>query len=116
MSQTQTLNLSARKGDTWNGFTMSISKNGSPVDLTDAELLMQLKKKAYDTESVLEFSNLPAAEYSISTVSVSSFQVEPTVIDVYANDYVYDFQITFADGVILTPFEGTFTIYQDVSR
>jgi hypothetical protein len=116
MTASQTINLSARKGDTWNGFSMSITKNGTPVDLTDAELLMQLKKKPSDTDAQLEFSSLSAADYTITTNSVSSFSVDPTIIDINANDYFYDFQITFADGVVLTPFEGTFTIFQDVSR
>lgn len=116
MTDTQTLNLSARKGDTWRGFSMSISKNGTPFNLTGSVMLMQLKKKAYDTEAVLEFSNLSAADYSITSTSVSSFTVDETILDIYANDYVYDFQITLADTSVITPFQGTFTIIQDVSR
>lgn len=113
---TETLNLSAYKGTTWNGFQMSITRNGTPLDLTGAELLMQLRKEAASSTVALEFSNEEGAEYSIQTNSVSSFSVDPAIIDISACNYDYDFRITLSDSTVLVPFKGTFAIIQNVSR
>jgi len=77
---------------------------------------MQIKTKATDDHSVLEFST------STSTITISApalsgvFYTEPRIVDVPANKYVYDIQITLNTGRILTPVSDYFNVTQDVSR
>jgi hypothetical protein len=114
--------IQCKRGDTYRGsqYTFSLSSVELsayiPVDLTDASILMQVKHKATDDENVLEFST-STATISISAPALSGiFYTEPRIIEVDANKYVYDIQITLNTGRILTPVSDNFLVTQDVSR
>lgn len=114
--------ITTKRGDSYKGSCYTISLSNPelsayvPVDLTDCEVLMQVKTKATDDHSVLEFST-STATISISTPAVSGvFYTEPRIVDVPANKYVYDIQITLNTGRILTPVSDYFNVTQDVSR
>lgn len=98
------------KGDTWNGAIFEILENGTPLDLTGATFLCQIKKHATDSDSVLELSP------QVTDGAAGKLEIAALVIDIPARQYVFDIQITLASGRILTPISGTFTILQDVSR
>jgi hypothetical protein len=109
----ETLNLSAYKGSTWNGFSMSITLNGEPLDMTGASFGMELRKEAGSSTVALALSS---SDNSIESTSISSFRVNPRIINIMACNYDYDFKIILPDETVLYPFRGTFEIIQNVTR
>lgn len=111
----------AKKGDTYRGSNYIISLSNSqlsafePLNLTDASILMQVKKQKIDEECVLQFST------SDSTIIISEplsgiFNTVQRIVDVESNKYFYDIQITLSSGRIITPVSDNFSVTQDVSR
>ena len=102
--------ITHRRGDTYQGAAFSFSLNGSPLDLTGAAVLMQIKKNSADSTAVLEFTEADG------TIDDNTFALSPVIIGVAPRAYVYDLQITLASGRVITPVSGTFEILSDVSR
>ena len=114
--------INTKRGDTLRSsvYTISLSSDELsayiPVDLTDCEILMQVKTKATDDHSVLEFST-STATITISAPALSGiFYTEPRIVDVPASKYVYDIQLTLSNGRVLSPVSDYFNVTQDVSR
>lgn len=114
--------ISVKKGNTYRGSQYSISLSSValstlvPVDLTGASILMQVKHKPTDDDAVIEFST-STSTITISAPSLSGiFYTQPRIIDVCADKYVYDVQITLNTGRVITPISDNFLVSQDVSR
>ncbi len=97
------------------GVDFEILLNGSPVDLTDATILMQVKRNPSYSTAQLEYStdlgNIVITEAVNGLVSLPA-----NIVDIVPRVYVYDLQITLSTGRVITPFSGTFTVNSDVSR
>jgi hypothetical protein len=108
-----------RRGDTWPGIkAIGITINGSPIDLSDAQIDMELKRD-YDYPAVLKLST------TTSTISVlpqlSAFTILPQVIEIPPAIYKYDIQIkthisSSTLSAVNTYIEGTWEIYFDITR
>jgi hypothetical protein len=109
------LPLIAKRNDTFNEVPFQINFNSAPLDLTDAEICMQLRK-VYDGEVFLTLSSVMDAGITITDALAGEFKINEQIISVKAGNYLYDIQITFADGTVKTWIEGVFTILNDVSR
>lgn len=107
-------NFSTKRGDTWSGATVTVTENDVAMDLTDASILMQLKRDACDSSYVLELST--GSGITITNAADGQFTIDAVIIGLTPKNYVYDVQITLASGRIVTILEGTFTVEQDVSR
>jgi hypothetical protein len=102
-----------RRGDTWNGFTVSVSTPDGPLDLTGAAVLVQLRKKP-DLPVVAQWSSDDAP--ATITISAATVTILPRVLAVESGEYVLDVQITLADDTVRTVFAAILPVEADVSR
>lgn len=107
--------ITVKRGDTFKGLTFEFLLNGSPVDLTSAIIRMQVKKKASDSEAVLEF--LTSNNTLVITDAINGvFQLPESIIEAVPKVYVYDVEMTLNTGRVITPFNGNFEVTEDVTR
>ena len=104
------------KGDTFNGILFTIKVNSVALDLTDAEINMDLRL-ALTGASVKRFTSVNDEHITISaTPSDGTFTFNNQLINVPAENYKYDIEITFADDTVKTYIYGNWTIIQDVTH
>lgn len=100
--------------DTFDGVTFNLKVDGSPVDLTDCVIKMQLKKQPSLT-AILELSTESGIEIVHAVNGV--FKVSQQIISVATPDqYKYDIQITFPDEKVRTYIEGVWLIKADITQ
>lgn len=97
--------------DTFEGFDLTITLNGVPLDLTGASIRMQLRINTQAT-AVKEFSTTNGS-MTITDALNGKFTFNQQIIDVDANSYYYDMQITLGDGRVYTFLKGSWNIVQD---
>jgi hypothetical protein len=109
------LNFSHIKGDTFDEVEFSIQKNSVALDLTGAIIRMQLKKECGGIP-ILSFTSVAAAGITITNAVGGLFKINKQIININSFNYVYDIEITFADGTVKTWIEGNFLIKCDITR
>lgn len=103
-------------GDTWRGLAMTITLNGTPLNLTGATVLMQMRKLAASADKLYEWkSDGTDPQIEITDAIAGKVTVKKRTI-VGFGSLVFDIQVTTADGVVRTVASGTLPITQDVSR
>lgn len=104
-----TLNFSTKRGDTFKQTDFQINVNESPLDLTDGEVKMQLRKEA---------GGIVALEVGITIFDATNgeFCINEQIIDIQACTYKYDIQITQASGEVDTWISGLFVVTDDITR
>ncbi len=103
------------RGDTWEGIEeIVISKNGLPLNLTDASVLMQFRKDV-DSPVALELST-DNGGVLITDGPGGKIKVPGTRILMQYGTYNYDLQVTLADGFVKTYLKGTWKIVADISH
>jgi hypothetical protein len=117
-------NFSVIKGDTFPGqYVFQIMVDGSPLDLTDCHIKADFRaginiKPAITMESHpadVEGEPQPAL-IEISDPLQGKFKFAKQIIDIKAGAYIYDVQLTLANGDIFTWLKGTMTVEQDVTQ
>lgn len=99
------------RGDTWLGYpSISVQLNGEPLDLSGANILMQMRRSPSASEVAKEFTVTMVDELA------GAFRVEPTIMDCPPSTYFADIELTLADGRVLTVISLIFNILPDVSR
>lgn len=109
-------NIRAHKaGDTWEGIrSITIFRNGSALDLTNANAQMKVKFQI-DAPTVIEFNSLDnTIVFSAPTSGI--LDIPARIVDVPPATYIYDLQITLASGEVKTFLEGKWPILSQVSR
>ena len=103
------------KGDTFDGILFTIIVNGSPLDLTDAHILMSLKLTS--TGAVTQhFSSDNGDGITISSpVTDGKFVIDAQTISFAAATYRYNIKITLSNGIVKTYVGGSWKILQDVT-
>jgi len=106
------------KGDTYpreSDYLYTITKNGSPLDLTDALIEIEFRVAA-DYDPVMTWSSAPEeGQIIITDPTEGQFKYASQVIDIKAGAYNYDVQITIA-GEKMTYLKGKLTIVQDITQ
>ena len=103
------------KGDTFNGILFTIKVNDVALNLTDAEINMDLRLTPTG-DSVKRFTSVGDADITISATPTDGiFTFNRQIIDVTANNYKYDIQIVLADDTVKTYISGNWKIVQDVT-
>jgi hypothetical protein len=110
-----TLNLFAKKGDTFDAVPFQINRDGIPIDLTGAIIHMQLRKSP-STQVYLNLTSVANAGITITSAADGAFQINEMIMTIEANVYLYDIQITFLSGEIRTWISGQFTVVNDITR
>ncbi len=107
------LNLSAKHGDTFNGFIIQMTLDGVPLNLNGSVIKMDLKTSTCDVAALSLSSN--GGGITIVEAVSGIFQVQPLIIDITPTTYKYDLQITLGDDTVRTPFGGDFLVFPDVT-
>lgn len=110
-----TLNLTHKKGDTFQEMLFEIIYNGMPLDLNGAAIKMQLRKTA---------GGLVALDLSIGNgitmvdADFALFKIDTQIINIEAYDYLYDIQIVAGSlaNAVNTWISGFFKITNDITR
>lgn len=106
-----------KKGDTFDGILFTVTVNGNPVDLTGAIIEMDIRNP--DTEvSVLRLTSDIGEGGGITidaNPTLGKFSLDSMIINIPAEVYDYDIQITFTSGIIKTYVGGKWNIEQDVT-
>lgn len=107
-------NIEHYRGDSFQALPMVYKSNGSPVDLTDAVIRMQLKKEN-DGVAYLDLTSENNQGITITDPTGGAFKINKQVIDIHAGNYVYDIEFDI-DGTIETLIKGEFIITNDVTK
>jgi hypothetical protein len=102
------------KGDTFPGITFSIKVNDEFLDLTDAQIRMQLRQNP--THPVSYELSFEAGNIEISDAENGEFKIKEQIIDFPARNYNYDIQISWPDSKVKTYISGIWVINQDVTH
>lgn len=104
-----TLNLITKKGDTFKRTDFQVIINENPLNLTNAEVKIQLRKQP---GGIVYLEPL----ITIFDPTNGEFCIDEQIIDIEAYDYKYDIQITTENGEVNTWVSGLFTIINDITR
>ena len=102
------------KGDTFSGVQFEVLVNAIALDLTDADITMQIREN-YSTANKIEFST-DNGKLEITDAVAGKFTFKEQIIDVAPKKYVYNIQILLPNGKKHTYIKGVWVIYCDVTR
>lgn len=103
------------KGDTFEGVQFNVTVNGSALNLTGATIKMQLKPNANPgTTATLTLDTTDGI--TITDAVNGQFEIDQQVIDIAADCYYYDIQITLSGGSVKTYIKGNWNITQDITE
>jgi hypothetical protein len=105
----KTVNFTHKRGDTFYATLFNVKVNDVDLDLTDAVILMQLRKEAGGVIAL-------TPDLTITDAAGGDFQIDEQIINIPACTYQYDIQITLADDTVVTWISGLFIINDDISR
>lgn len=105
-----------RKGDTFAGVQFTITKNGSPLDLTSASLRMEMRELTPTGSVGATFTDDSGGGLTITDAVNGVLTFDEQVVDVSALLYHYDIQITLSNGDVKSYIVGTWDIIQDVTQ
>ncbi len=109
------LNFSHIKGDTFEAVNFAVVKNTVALNLTGAVIKMQLKKECGGV-AILSFTSVASAGLTITNAAGGLFKINKQIINIPEYNYLYDIEITFADGTVKTWVEGNFVVKCDITR
>jgi hypothetical protein len=105
-----TLNLTAKRSDTFYAVPFQIVINNVPLNLTDAVIRMQVRKD-FGTPIVFE------PTITIINASTGSFQIDEQIFNVCAGLYKYDIEFELLSGEVKSNWIfGIFEITNDITR
>jgi len=101
-------------GDTFSGVTFEVLVNDSALNLTDADITMQLKESA-GGKSRAEFS-VANNKLEITDATAGKFSFKEQIISICPKTYVYDIEILLPNGEKRTYIKGSWKINCDVTN
>ena len=106
---------SHRAGDTFPGVQFTLELNGSPLDLTGAQALMQLRRAPNVRHVEAEYALTVSDAAQVGAPSgVIRFPAQ--IIDLPPHTYYYDIELRLADGTVKTYIHGQWPITQTITR
>ena len=103
------------KGDTFELVNFQMLVNSVALNLTGCTLRMQLRKE-YGGIVYLSLTSVASAGITITTAASGLFKINKQIIDIDANNYIYDIELIKADGTVKTYISGNFYVTNDVTR
>ena len=103
------------KGDTFEAVNFQMLVNSVALNLTGCTLRMQLRKE-YGGVIFLSLTSVASAGITITTAASGLFRINKQIINIDANNYIYDIELIKADGTIKTYISGNFYVTNDVTR
>lgn len=95
------------KGDTLEGFIITLTEDSVPMSLTNADISMSIKMYPHATET---YELYRGGGITVLNASGGVFQIDDVIIDYPAGFYKYHITVEFANGDILTVLRGTWEI------
>lgn len=110
-----TQDLVVKRGSLWDGLTVQFLVSGTPVNLTGAYILCQIKKEACSDDYEKQFSTTDGT-IVIDNPATGTFSIEPTTIDLPPRLYWYDIYVesTGRKDYLIDP--SRFEVTGNVSR
>lgn len=113
-----TYDISIINNDTYNGAVFTMEVNLAPLDLTDALIELQARRKGSD-EIIWEIDSDSTG--SIGGISITDavngvFQIDDQIVAAVPGEFPYDIQFTLASGDVKTYISGTLTVAQDYTH
>jgi hypothetical protein len=106
---------SHRRGDTWDGInSITISVNGSPINLTGASVKMEFRQ-SLDSPVVLTLSTTDNS-IIVTNAAGGVISIPAKKIEIPFAKYLYDLQVTYSSGVVKTYMSGTWEITPDITE
>lgn len=105
-----------KSGDTTKKVRFEMLGGAGPIDLTGADIKMQLRPYG-DRNFVAKTLQAPTASgITIADAPAGIFELEPYTADMAPGRYVYDIQFTFPAGTVRTYFGGEQKIKHDITQ
>lgn len=102
-----------RKGDTMEAVTFTITVNSVALNLTGASAKMDLRKQGLQKK---RYTTTAGDGLTIvAPATDGKLRFDKKVVDIPADTYDYDIQITLSSGDIKTYIAGKFPIVQDIT-
>jgi len=95
------------KGDTLEGFVITLTEDNVPMSLTNAAITMSIKMFSRATEA---YQLSLGHGITIVNASAGIFQIDDTVINYPVGYYKYHITVRFANGETLTILQGAWEI------
>ena len=109
------LNFQHKQGDTFKEVPFEILINSVALNLTGAVIKMQLRKECGGVIA-LNLTSVASAGLTITNAVNGLFKINKQIINIPEYNYLYDIQITLADGTVDTWVSGNFLINCDITR
>lgn len=103
------------KGDTFEAVNFQMLVNSVALDLTGCTLRMQLRKE-YGGVVFLSLTSVANAGITITNASTGSFKINKQIINIDANNYIYDIELHKQNGDVKTYISGNFSVINDITR
>lgn len=109
----QTYNITALRGDTWNGVQFEILVNQSALDLTGYDFKMELRvqSKVGGLRKTLTLGN----GITVLDPVTGIIQIDAFLVDLQPGVYYYDLQL-INGNIFKTYIGGKFTVTQDITK
>lgn len=103
------------RNDTFDGLVFSLknSIDETPIDLTGASIKVQFRHNT-SRNFVIKELNIGTG-ITILDAAGGRLAFDTFIVDWQASNYVYDIEVTFADGRIKTYVKGSWKIIQDIT-
>jgi len=101
-------NIKAYQGDTFSPELTFTDANNDPLDFTDVDFKMQIRKK----DGTLMQTLLQGTDLTVTLPNIISFG---TIIDMEKGVYEYDLQGTWSDDSVVTLLGGQFEVVKEVT-
>jgi hypothetical protein len=89
-------------GDTWKGIpSITIFREGSALDLTDAHAEMHVKFQI-DAPSVTTFSSASGSLLILDPPTDGVLQIPPQIVNIPPANYIYSIKVTLGNGEVDT--------------
>jgi hypothetical protein len=103
------------KGDSFEAVNFALLVNTVALNLTGCTLRMQLRKE-YGGIVYLSLTSVASAGITITNATTGLFRINKQIINIDANNYIYDIELIKADGTVKTYISGNFYVTNDVTR
>lgn len=109
------IDLEGKRGDTFIRNLTVLNEDQTNYDFTGYTAIMQIKEKEDDVISVIELTT--ENNRIILTEGLISLEIENIATkDIIPKNYVYDFELHYPDGRVITWFYGKFKFNNDITR
>jgi hypothetical protein len=103
------------QGATFNQ-SLNWSISGTPVNLNTYTAKMQVRKTAYHTTAVATFTTTDGSITLDASGNITLYKSPADASAIPAGVYVYDLELTSANGTVKRLIEGAFTVNAEVTR